>query len=87
MSRVIGVFSDQSQASACMSDLTDAGFDRKDMNVSSFSALAKDETTLEMNALQGAQNGVIVSVEVPMYRRGAVAEMMRQHKVADLRLN
>lgn len=102
MSRVIGIFPDQSQASACISDLKEAGFDRKDIIVSKFKddegemdiaiknetdAITGNETFAEMNDLQGAGDGVIVSVEVPIYRRGVVAELMRQRGVSDLRLD
>lgn len=101
MSRVIGIFQSAEQASALIDDLRNHGYDRRDMIVSDMKddaadmsisiknetdSLTNNETFAEMNDLT-ASTGVIVSVKVPIYKRGSVAEMMRQRGVADLRLD
>ena len=100
MSRVIGVFRSQEQASAVIDDLKGKGFDRRDMIVSDLShdadtmnsgigseidSLSNNEDIAQMNDTHG-EWGVIVSVDVPAYKRGTIAEVMRQRGAVDLRL-
>lgn len=98
MSRVIGVFPRQEQASAVIDDLKNKGFDRRDMIVSDFlgdvgsisiksetDSLTDNEDFAQMNDIQG-ESGVIVSVDVPTYKRGTIAEVMRQRGAIDLKL-
>lgn len=97
MSRVIGVFPRQEQASAVIDDLKNKGFDRRDMIVSDFlgdvgsisiknetDSLTDNEGFAQMNDIH--ESGVIVSVDVPTYKRGTIAEVMRQRGAVDLRL-
>lgn len=101
MSRVIGIFLTQEQASAVIDDLKGKGFDRRDMIVSELSddagtmsisiknetdSLTDNEGFAQMNDIEGG-SGIIVSVEVPTYKRGSIAEVMRQRGAVDLRLD
>ena len=101
LSRVTGVFHSQEQASAVIDDLKGKGFDRRDMIVSDLSddagtmsisiknetdSLTDNESFAQMNDFHG-ESGVIVSVEIPAYKRGSIAEVMRQRGAVDLRLD
>ncbi|MDP3487781.1 MAG: hypothetical protein Q8S19_07605 [Bacillota bacterium] len=100
MSRVIGIFHSQEQASAVIDDLKGKGFDRRDMIVSDLSgdagtmnisiknetdSLTDNEDFAQMNDIHD-ESGIIVSVHVPTYKRGTVAEVMRQRGAVSLRL-
>lgn len=100
MSRVIGVFNDEQLVNALVDDLKQLGLDRQDMIISSMGkeegdmsmaikgetdSITNNETFADINELQNSQGGLIVSVEVPAYKRGKIAEMMRQRGVMDIR--
>ena len=100
MSRVIGVFNDEQLVNAIVDDLKKIGLTRRDMVISSMDKATEDmtmaiknetdsitnnESFADVNNLQSSQGGLILSVEIPSYKRGKIAEMMRQRGVTDIR--
>ncbi|KAF0195587.1 MAG: hypothetical protein FD169_1265 [Bacillota bacterium] len=101
MSTVSGIFYTQEQASVVIDALKGKGFDQCEMIVpdladdagtlniniwSEADLLIDNEGFAQVDDIHG-ESCIMVSVEVPIYKRGTVAEVMRQRGAVDLRIN
>lgn len=93
MSKVTGLFQSTDQVNSLIDSLRNLGFDSESIIVSSLhgqvdpTADANITSSNDMfTETESGEYGVSVSVDVPMFRRGVVAEVMRQYGAVDLKL-